>query len=67
MLLYFLVRVAIMDVAIIGGWTSGNFLSAIVYENWGFYGNFGITIALLVFDLFFIAIFLEESRFQNII
>jgi len=55
-------RVAILDVAIIGGWTSGNFLSAVVYENWGFYGNFGITIALLVFDLLFITIFLEESR-----
>eukprot|EP00090_Calanus_glacialis_P007645 TRINITY_DN16090_c0_g1_i1.p1 TRINITY_DN16090_c0_g1~~TRINITY_DN16090_c0_g1_i1.p1 ORF type:complete len:430 (-),score=74.64 TRINITY_DN16090_c0_g1_i1:348-1637(-) len=55
-------RVAVLDVALICGWTSGNFLSAVVYEQWGFYGTFGTTIALLVLDFFFIFFCLDESR-----
>eukprot|EP00092_Neocalanus_flemingeri_P012562 GFUD01013540.1.p1 GENE.GFUD01013540.1~~GFUD01013540.1.p1 ORF type:complete len:490 (+),score=71.29 GFUD01013540.1:897-2366(+) len=55
-------RVAVLDVAIIIGWTSGNFVSAIVYEEWGFYGTFGTTIVLLALDFLFILFCLEESR-----
>jgi len=55
-------RVAVLDVAIIGGYTAGNFLSAVVYENWGFYGTFGTTICLLVAVFFFILFCLDESR-----
>jgi len=55
-------RVAVLDVAIITGWTSGNFLSAIVYEYCGFYGTFGTTIGLLVLVFLFILFCLEESR-----
>jgi len=55
-------RVALLDVAIICGWTSGNFLSAVVYEHWGFYGTFGTTIGLLIVVFFFILFCLDESR-----
>jgi len=37
-------RVSILDVTIILGWTLGNFLSAIVYQHFGYYGTFGLTI-----------------------
>jgi len=55
-------RVAVLDVGLIVGYTSGNFLSAIVYENWGFYGTFGTTMCLHVVVFFFILCCLDESR-----
>jgi len=55
-------RVSVLDVALIAGGTSGNFLSAIVYEKLGFNGTFGITIGLLAINFFFILFCLKESR-----
>ena len=56
-------RVSILDVAFIVGFTSGNFLSAPLYESLGFYGTFGISLALYCLIFFFILFFLKESRY----
>ena len=56
------VRVALLDVAMVAGYTTGNFLSAPVYEQWGFYGSFGSSLLFLTADFLFVIFVLQESR-----
>ena len=57
--------VSVVDVALSSGYTIGNFLSAIVYESWGFSGAFGLTIAVNAVNFGFIFLCLPESRLEN--
>ena len=54
---------SVLDVAIIVGFTAGNYLSAPLYESLGFYGTFGISMALYALNFLFILLFLKESRY----
>jgi len=54
-------RVSILDVAIILGWSLGNLLSAIVFQNLGYYGVFGLTLGAQLLLLVFLMCYLPQS------
>jgi len=54
-------RVSILDVAIILGWSVGNLLSAIVFQNLGYYGVFGLTLGAQLLLLVFLICYLPQS------
>ena len=58
-------RLSVLDVAMIGGYTSGIYLSAPLYQSLGFNGVFGITAGIYTLDFFFVLFFLAESRYYD--
>ena len=56
-------RLSVLDVAAIGGFTSGIYLSAPLYQSIGFNGIFGISAGIYSLNFFFVLFFLAESRF----
>ena len=56
-------RLSVLDVAMIGGYTSGIYLSAPLYQSLGFNGVFGITAGIYSLNFFFVLFFLSEPRF----
>ena len=57
-------RLSVLDVGLISGFTTGNFLSAPLYRFIGFNGVFGVTAGIYLLDFFFVLFFLPESRFE---
>ena len=56
-------RLSVLDVALISGFTTGNFLSAPLYQSLGFSGIFGLSAGIYFLDFLFVLFFLAESRF----
>ena len=57
-------RLSVLDVGLISGYTTGNFLSAPLYQSLGFNGVFGITAGIYSLNFIFVLLFLPESRFE---
>ena len=56
-------RLSVLDVGLISGFTTGNFLSAPLYQSLGLNGVFGITAGIYSLGFIFVLFFLPESRF----